>query len=428
MLTIKCPKCATLMKLQQQAVAVKVKCPKCQTVLKVPGKEAASKPSTQAARPSAKPAPKAAAKQPAAKQTARKQPARKQAVAKAAAQQRKPAVKKVTTPAAEESPFADDNPFADLPSGGFDTAGAAATGADPLAADPFAADPFAEAPASGGSPSGGFDFGNLDLPATAPAAGGFPVGGLPAGSGSAFPAANGALAAAAPAAAQPSSKPASGSSGARPKGAVNKKLLWIGIGSGAVVVLGLVIGLTVLAVKSKGSKQAKSNSASSSGAVEVPAGFQAGSVGGVSFAVPEGKSVEKPPTSIEAEVFESAATGATFFVGVDTYEYLNPSQMQLSLRAGRMIMSDVYGGERVERDGHSGTKGNSSGGMTLTDMAVEYYLVGDQVILIGCGMPRVEWTEEDLEEGRLPEPSEEEKAKVEAFEEEKTTFFASVRI
>ncbi len=432
-LTIKCPKCATLMKLQQQAVAVKVKCPKCQTVLKVPGKEAASKPSTQAARPSAKPAPKAAAKQPAAKQTARKQPARKQAVAKAAAQQRKPAVKKVTTPAAEESPFADDNPFADLPSGGFDTAGAAATGADPLAADPFAADPFAEAPASGGSPSGGFDFGNLDLPATAPAAGGFPVGGLPAGglpagSGSAFPAANGALAAAAPAAAQPSSKPARGSSGARPKGAVNKKLLWIGIGSGAVVVLGLVIGLTVLAVKSKGSKQAKSNSASSSGAVEVPAGFQAGSVGGVSFAVPEGKSVEKPPTSIEAEVFESAATGATFFVGVDTYEYLNPSQMQLSLRAGRMIMSDVYGGERVERDGHSGTKGNSSGGMTLTDMAVEYYLVGDQVILIGCGMPRVEWTEEDLEEGRLPEPSEEEKAKVEAFEEEKTTFFASVRI
>ncbi|MDV6030476.1 MAG: hypothetical protein F9B45_10285 [Phycisphaera sp. RhM] len=429
MLTIKCPKCATLMKLQQQAVAVKVKCPKCQTVLKVPGKEAASKPSGQAATPSAKPAPKAAAKQAAAKQAAAKQSARKQAVAKAAAQQRKPAAKKVTAPAAEESPFADDNPFADLPSGGFDTAGAAAAGADPLAADPFAADPFAEATASAGSPSGGFDFGHLDVPAAAPAAGGFPVGGLPAGGlpvggGSAFPAANGALAPAA----QPTSKPASGSSGAGPKGAVNKKLLWIGIGSGAVVVLGLVIGLAVLAVKSKGSKQAKSSPAGSSGAVEVPAGYQAGSVSGVSFAVPEGKSIEKPPTSIEAQVFESAATGATFFVGVDTYEYLNPSQMQLSLRAGRMILSDVYGSESVERGGHSGTKGNSSGGMTLTDMAVEYYLVGDQVILIGCGMPKVEWTEEDLEEGRLPEPSEEERAKAEAFEEEKTTFFASVRI
>ncbi|MCS7471248.1 hypothetical protein NZK35_31730 [Stieleria sp. ICT_E10.1] len=429
MLTIKCPKCATLMKLEQQAVAVKVKCPKCQTVLKVPGKEAASKPTGQAAKPSAKPAPKngaqqSAAKQSAAKQPGAKQPARKQAVAKAAAQ-RKPVAKKVTAPAAEESPFADDNPFADLPSGGFDTAGAAAAGTDPLAADPFAADPFAEAPASGGSPSGGFDFGNLDLPAAAPAAGGFPVGGLPGGGGSAFPAANGALA---PAAAQPTSKPATGSSGTGPKGAVNKKLLWIGIGSGAVVVLGLVIGLAVLAVQSKGSKQAKSSPAKSSGAVEVPAGFQAGSVSGVSFVVPEGQSVEKPPTSIEAQVFESAATGATFFVGVDTYEYLNPSQMQLSLRAGRMIMSDVYGGESVERDGHSGSKGNSSGGMTLTDMAVEYYLVGDQVILIGCGMPRVEWTEEDLEEGRLPEPSEEGKAKLEAFEEEKTTFFASVRI
>ncbi|QDV43959.1 hypothetical protein Enr13x_38200 [Stieleria neptunia] len=428
MLTIKCPKCATLMKLEQQAVAVKVKCPKCQTVLKVPGKEPAPKPSEQAATPTAK---QPARKQPAREQPARQQPARqksaRQQPAAQAAAKRKPAAKKVTTPAPAESPFADDNPFENLPSGGFDTADAATAGADP-----FAADPFAEAPAAGGSSSGGFDFGNLDLPAAAPAAGGFPAAGVPAAGGNAFPAATGPLAgplaAAAPAAAPSATKPSAGSSGAGPKRPINKKLLWIGIGSGAVVVLGLVIGLVVMAVQSKGSKQARSSGASSSGAVQVPAGFQAGSVSGVSFVVPEGKSVERPPTSIEAQVFESSATGATFFVGIDTYEFLNPSQMQLSLRAGRMIMSDVYGGASVERDGHTGAKGSSSGGMTLTDMTVEYYLVGDQVILIGCGMPRVEWTEEDLEEGRPPEPSEEETAKREAFEGEKATFFESVRI
>ncbi|WP_182867728.1 hypothetical protein [Stieleria mannarensis] len=428
MLTIKCPKCATLMKLQQQAVAVKVKCPKCQTVLKVPGKEAAAPAKSPAAtKPAAKKrdAQKPAAAKPATKASspapasARTSSARTSS-AGAKQKKRKPVPQQVPAATPAESPFADENPFENLPTGGFDNATAATASPE---ADPFAADPLAAAPAAGG-----FDFGNLDLPGGSPAAGtapagGFPAAALPAASETSFPAAAGPLATTA--AALPSADPAAKGRGAGTKKPINKKLLWIGAGSGAaVVVLGLVIGLTVMAVKSKRSRQ----SASSADAVEVPAGFQGGAVSRVSFVVPEGNAVEKPPTSIEAQVFESAATGATFLVAVDTYEYLNPSDMQLSYRAGRMIMSDVYGGERVERSGHAGIKGSSSGGMTLTDMTVEYYLVGDQVILLGCGMPKVEWSEAELEEGRPPEPSDEEKAKQEAFEAEMETFFDSVRI
>ncbi|QEF98267.1 hypothetical protein Mal15_23160 [Stieleria maiorica] len=435
MLTIKCPKCATLMKLQQQAVAVKVKCPKCQTVLKVPGKKSPS-PAADTQQPAAQtaaPTESAAATKPAAKKRVANKPAAAKPAAKASspaasaarrtAKKRKPAAQQVPAAAPAESPFVDENPFANLPSGGFDTASAAADpfGADPFAADPLAADPLAASPAAAPA-AGGFDFGNLDVPAAgAVAAGGFPAAAVPAASGAAFPAAAGPLAAASPAA-----NPAAGAKNAGTKKPINKKLLWIAAGSGAaVVVLGLVIGLTVMAVKSKRSRQTASSAAE---AVEAPAGFQSGSVNRVSFVVPEGNAVEEPPTSIEAQVFESAATGATFLVAVDTYEYLNPSDMQLAYRAGRMIMSDVYGGERVERNGHAGMKGSSSGGMTLTDMTVEYYLVGDQVILFGCGIPRVEWSEEDLEEGRPPEPSEEEKAKQEAFQAEMETFFDSVRI
>lgn len=440
MLTIKCPKCATLMKLEQQAVAVKVKCPKCQTVLKVPAKQSApaatelqAAAKKAAARQTARPQP-TAAKQATAKQTAAKPTAGKKVVAKKTAAVRAASSPKkiagvaaapsaVAAAASEPNPFVDpqDNPFDALPASGLATAAAPATD--------------------------GFDFGALDLSAAAPATGGFPdlggaaATGFPAAGAASFPAAGAgsfpaAGAASFPAAASPLgnaahpyAKPATDAvepaAASKPKGAGGKKLLWIGVGTGAVLVLGLVVGGLVFVAKLRGQM---SKSSQSAGLVDAPDGFQASNVAHVSFVVPKGRSMDKPPTSIEAKVFQSGSTGATFFVGIDEYEFLNPSPMQLSLRAGRMIMSDIWGRDSVDRDGHRGAKGTSRNGMELTDMTVEYYLVDGHVILIGCGMPLKPIDDDEDMPPEPSEPTEEEKQALEAFQAEMTTFFDSVRI
>lgn len=400
MLTIKCPKCATMLKVKPQNVAIQVKCPKCATLLKIGAQKTAPKP-TQSPAATSKAAPRQAAKKPA--QPAAKRPAQPAA-------KRPPAAPANPAPA-NPAPVDLDNPFADLPA--LDMPGPAVD----LGA--------------GGAPAadmGALDFGNVDLPAAA--GGGFPAPAAPA----AFPAA----AAANPYAnkaprkkkkkAEPEEPPKSGKKKKKASSdSGNKKMLWIGLAVGAAVLLVAGVGAFVL----MGTSGSASGSAA---AVPTPDGYQAGTVGRVKFAFPKGTAKETPPTSIKAKALVSAESGATFFVGVDEYEFLNPSDRQVSLRAGRMIMSNVYGGEEVTRSGHNGFKGRSSGGLDLTNMTVEYYLVDGEVILIGCGMPKKEVPEPTYplkrnEEPEPPsEPTEEEKAQTAAFEKEMKTFFETVQI
>lgn len=403
--TIKCPKCATLMKLKQQAVAVKVKCPKCQTLLKVPGSGAADAAPTKPAKQSiAQPAP-------AANQAATKSRRPKAPVAKAVTDSATATVSDTDPFVAEdpfvtEDPLANDNPFADLPAAGFDT-------------------PADAAPAAGTTAEmgpGGFDFGNIDLPAAAPAPAAFP-----GSTGGSFPAAAGPLDGGAHPYAKPAAPPAPTGTGETANHDKRKKLIWIGAGSGVLLLVAMMIGLVILAVNAKESKSA---SQQSEVAIDIPDGFKGGKVGRVSFAIPIGKTLEMPPTSNEAMVIESDSTGATFFVGLDKYEYLNPSTLQLSYRAGRMIMSDVYGAERVERNGDNGHRAGSYGGLVLTNMTVEYFLVDGEVILVGCGLPIREVADEDLGDpiASNAEPTAEEIQLVELFESEKKAFFDSIQL
>ena len=367
--TIKCPKCSTMMKLQQQAKAVKVKCPKCGTVLKV----AAPKQPAQAA------AAKARTAQTAPKQTAPVTPAPTQAAP------------------AQPAPAAD--PFA-------------------AAADPFAtstADPFSAAPAADpfGAAPGQFDFGNLDTPA-AP----MPAAASPA---------------AAPGNTNPYAKPAQAAAPAKKKRSSkggNKKLL-IGLAIGGGVLLLSLIGVVAFlaARDSGGGSKSASSSPSSSSAASPAAPTGTGSVGRVSFTFPEGSSMDTPPTTITAQAHQSTATGATYFVGIDEYEFLNPSPGQIALRAGRMILSNVYGGQKVERNGHAGIKGNSRGGLYFTDMTVEYFMIDDQIIVVGCGMPRRKFEKPKvINPPPPPPPTEEELRKAELFVTESKAFFDTVSL
>lgn len=186
-----------------------------------------------------------------------------------------------------------------------------------------------------------------------------------------------------------------------------------------------------VAVMTNGGGTASASTQSDGGAAKpAPEGFTGGSVKPITFAMPDGTKMDPPPSCPKAKVVESAETGATYFVGVDKYEFLNPSVEQLSLRAGRMMMSDVYGQKPTTRSGLDGFSGQSAAGLELTNMQVEYYLANGKVLVIACGMPikREKWKPSFYGEEPPPPkpPTEEELQKAALFKTESQTFFDSV--
>ena len=448
MLTIKCPKCATLLKVKPQNSDFQVKCPKCATLLKVVAQKTSQ---ISTANSETKAASQTAAKRTAAQKNPGNktpQPKRQKPVAKkppatgAAAQKAAPKTKKQPPAKVPSVPVDPDNPFGDLPDANLPDANFPDANVPDLGIPGFDSADLGVPGIPGGLPAGDldpFDFGGVDLPAAPVAGGGFPA------APTSFPAAP----AANPYAKKPSAKKKGDTNSepakARKSGKKSKtkkkdkpksqsdsssqKMLWIGLAIGASVLL--LGGVATFFLMGSSDSQPSSSVAA---AAPAPDGYQSGSVGRVSFAFPQGTPKEAPPTTTEAQALVSAESGATFFVGVDEYEFLNPSEYQVSLRAGRMILSNVYGREQVKRSGHSGVKGQSSGGLTLTNMTVEYYFVDGEVILIGCGMPKKEKPKQKLpynpnkKPEPPPEPTDDEKAKDAAFEKEKIAFFDSVQI
>lgn len=408
MLTIKCPNCSTLLKVNQQAVAIQVKCPKCATLLKVgPQKSPAPAPSPSTTAPAASAKPPGSAGKPAARKGAPKPAPARPGAPRGQTPQGKPAA-----PAAPQDPFA----------------GAPAPAGDPFGDLPPADSLGAPAPAGGLDGGGGFDFGGLDVPAAS-------TGASPAGNP--MPAAHPF-----PAKPKPAAKPAGKQTGKKKadkpakqkkeksgKGSNKKLFIILGSALGGAAVLGIGATVAILMLSKQGDSETSTASAAQ---VQTPEGFKAHQVGPVAFAMPEGESEKNPSTKVKSEVIKSTATGATYFVGVNKYEFLNPSQAQVELRAGRILMSNIYASAKVERGGKSGFAGGSSRGLLYPPMDVEFYFFDNHVIVAGCGMP----VKEEPEVKRVPgrplepqppkEPTEEEKKLAELFEAEKKKFFDSI--
>ncbi len=437
MMTVKCPKCATLLKFQPQASAARIKCPKCTTLLQVPGQ--ASKPAapTQTRPATAKP-----------KATGQPTKAGQSKAAAKATSKRKPAA---TQPAAsKKQPQQRSAPRQK----------AAPTNPDPLAA-----------PAPGG-----FDLANLDLPEPT-AGGGFaspgvdPLATPPAGGGGLPPGLP-------PAPAQPTLRPravpvAGKKPGpAKPKGpskpgaskkSNSKAVLWIGLAAAGLLLMLTVGGLVIYmmrpsettAQRSPASEEAASSESTAEASSvaddtssspdaasenqpppdepsntppqEQPDGdgpsdqapsiaasttdasqdtaesggdspvstaaageFTSHSVGAVSASFPPGKKLEDLPTGIEAHAVYGEATKSTFYIAVGKVDPEITDQEKFIPQVERLVMADIYPGDPCQRSGQQGIQGRLSTGLIYPNMDLEIYRRGEEVIIIGWGRPQHE--------------------------------------
>ncbi|MEO1527382.1 MAG: hypothetical protein AAFX06_18285 [Planctomycetota bacterium] len=387
MLTIKCPKCGMLMKLKPPNGPAKVNCPKCAAVLQIGGPKTATKRMDAAESTPSGPrvAKEAAAKEAAAKKTVSKTV--KKPVKTAPTQ---PVVATApSVPAGDVDPFAapTENPFLDVPGDPFATAGPTAS----VDADPFAALPDVGAAVAGASVFQGgplHSAASVAAPDTAPT----PT-----------------------ATSQPAKQPTK--SGGKKLGLV------IGISVGVVAFVGAAAVVGAIARRSGTNKSTAASAAPSE---------DSGSstrVGRMSFAFPDGTEFDVVPTAARGKAWKSAETGAIYFVGMGSYEFKNPSSEQIALRAGKIMMAQVRGGMKVERDGHSGQKARSLGGILYPSMQTECFLIGDKVYVIGCGMPPRKLPKPTVvNPPPPPPPTAEELEKRELFKAESAAFFESVKI